>query len=264
MDARATIEQLNYFKQLHEGPDPLLLGNAWDATSARLLLDTGFKAIGTSSAAIAKAAGYNDGEGLSLSEMLHVCENIGRGLSVPFTVDLEAGYSRDTDQICENVAAVVSIGAVGINLEDSIVTNGTRQLVQPQDFARILDRVRNFVTKKGFNLFINARSDAYLLNHPEKRKEGLSRASLYERSGADGIFMPKVTDPTAIRELVEAIKLPLNVLVVPGLPHFDALAEFGVKRISMGNALHSRLFAIGSEILQRVQATRSFADLTPG
>ena len=248
------------FAALHRGPEPLLLGNAWDPMSARLLQESGFKAIGTSSAAIARSAGFEDGENLPFADMVRACSAIARSITIPLSIDMEAGYSRTGAGVCENVQKMLDIGAVGINLEDSRL-DGERKLIPAEEFSTLLATIKNFLLRSGSGLFVNARCDAYLLKHPDQRREALHRTVLYRDAGADGIFLPRITGSDEIAEAASTARIPLNVLVGPGLPGMAELARLGVRRISMGSAFHGRLFQIAGEIAARVVSTQSFAEL---
>ena len=106
------------FHRLHQGNTPLVLANAWDAGSARLIESCGAVAIATTSAGLAWSRGYPDGDAIPPRDLAAAVADIARVLSVPLTVDVEGGYASDPAQVRENVAAVVGAGAVGINIED--------------------------------------------------------------------------------------------------------------------------------------------------
>src|ERR1700761_487427 len=106
------------FAALHAGPDILVLPNAWDAASAAVMADAGAKAVATSSAAVAWAHGYADGDKLPLKNLIFTIETVARVAGVPVTADIEGGYTDDLGQLAETIKAVIGAGAVGINLED--------------------------------------------------------------------------------------------------------------------------------------------------
>lgn len=212
------------FRRLHAGPEILVLPNAWDAASAALMQDAGAKAVATSSAALAWAHGYPDGDALPIPILLSALREIARVLSVPLTADIEGGYSDDLGALAETVAAVVEAGAVGINLEDARRS--------PELHARKIAAVRQAA---GANLFINARTDVYLAQLAEGEaafEETVRRAARYRDAGADGVFVPGPADEALIGRLAGAIALPLNVMGRPGVPPAPRLQALGVRRVS--------------------------------
>jgi 2-methylisocitrate lyase-like PEP mutase family enzyme len=245
MDAKnkLSIQNMNTFEtflQLHKASTPLMLGNVWDVTSAQTFEAMGFSAIATSSAALAKAYGYDDGEKMPFSDLLRMAERIAKNVSIPFSVDMEGGYSRTAAGIVENIERLYHYGIAGINLEDSTVA-AQRTLGSIDVFQKKLDAVTNALQQKNIRLFINVRTDTYLLGVNEALAETQRRAKAYQQAGASGLFVPCITNAHDIREVVNSTPLPLNVLSVPGLPAVTELTKLGVKRISLGNAVYDWL-----------------------
>lgn len=225
------------FHQLHQGPEILVLPNAWDAASAALMSDAGARAVATSSAAVAWALGYPDGDALPVPQVIAVIAECARASKVPLTADIEGGYTDDLALLAETIKAVVGAGAVGINLED-----GTRD---PDLHARKIEAARKAADQAGVNLFINARTDVYLKGIAQgaaATAESLRRAALYRAAGASGIFVPFVREPDEIRELAAGVGLPLNVIAMPGLGKASDLQALGVRRLSSGTALFRAAF----------------------
>jgi 2-methylisocitrate lyase-like PEP mutase family enzyme len=246
------------FAALHRQAAPLLIANAWDAASAHAAEQAGYAAIGTSSAAIAAMLGYADGEGLSFAELRQIVARLRAASRLPLSVDVEAGYADSAAQVVAHLQELAALGVVGVNLEDSVVREGKRSLVDAAAFAAKLQAVRGGLTQAGVSLFLNVRSDPFLLGLPDARTETLARGRLYAAHGADGFFVPCVTAEDDIAAIVEAVHLPLNVMCMPQLPTFDTLARLGVKRISMGNFLHAALQKQLQRLLQDVRAQQSF------
>ena len=121
------MKSFETFSQLHHQDEPLLLGNIWDVNSAMLFEQKGFKAIGTSSAALANTFGYEDGEKLPFACLIGLAKRVVETANIPFTVDIEGGYSRTASGIAENIEKVHDVGVVGVNLEDTI-PGSTREL----------------------------------------------------------------------------------------------------------------------------------------
>ncbi|KRA65601.1 PEP phosphonomutase [Caulobacter sp. Root656] len=215
------------FHALHAGPDVLLLPNAWDAASAALMADAGAKAVATSSAAVAWARGYADGDAVPVAAVVDTVASIARVVSVPVTADIEGGYTDDLPTLAETVKAVIGAGAVGVNFED-----GRRD---PDLHARKIQTVRATADKAGVDLFINARTDVYLAKLAEGEAalaETLRRAALYADAGANGIFVPLPIEEDVLSRLAAGVALPLNVMGRPGMPSAQRLAELGVRRLS--------------------------------
>jgi 2-methylisocitrate lyase-like PEP mutase family enzyme len=232
MEARMTHsnqERSRTFRQLHAGPDMLILANAWDAASARLIESVGAKAIATTSAGVAWSHGYADGHALPVPLLVGTVADIARVIGVPLTVDIEGGYSADPKEAAEAVARVADAGAVGINLEDGTDT--------PDLLCAKIEHAKRAAARAGVDLFVNARTDVYLrgLAHGDAAvAETIGRGRRYREAGADGWFVPGVVEPAAIRALVDAVPLPLNVLAWPGVPAAAELQALGVRRLSAG------------------------------
>lgn len=229
------------FSQMHYQGTPLVLANVWDVTSAQAAQDAGYQALGTSSAAIADMLGYKDGEELPFSVLLALVGRIRECVSLPLSVDMEAGYGEDTETVVRQAIQLAELGVVGINLEDSKVEQGTRRLLDETHFAARLTAIKAGLDAAKTPLFINARTDGFLLGEQDALNQTLARGRLYQQAGADGFFVPCVTVPEDIQAIASAVDLPLNVMCMPGLPDFDQLAALGVKRISMGNFVHAAL-----------------------
>src|SRR6266550_1834539 len=227
------------FRQLHERR-PLILANAWDAASARVIEAAGAPAIATTSAGVSWSYGRSDGQRLGREEMLQVIRNIVAAVHVPVTADIESGYGNGSaEDIAETVRQLVSIGVAGLNIEDSPGHDGHALLSGDQQAERI--RVaRETAMAVGGDLVINARTDVYLfqVGEPKTRFEAVvERANLYHRSGADCVFVPGVIDADTIAGLVKAISCPLNIMVMPGAPSAAQLGNMGVARVSVGSAI---------------------------
>lgn len=225
------------FRALHEQPEPLLLANVWDVSSAKMAKELNFKAIGTSSAAMASLLGYEDGEELDFSELLYMVERIRKSTDLPLSVDIESGYSRSTDVMIEHILRLADLGVVGINIEDSVVS-GHREMLPVEIFAQQLASIKERLYKEHIDLFVNVRTDAFLLSSSDALEESKVRISQYEKASADGIFVPGIEKPSDIEEIVNHASLPINVMCMPKLPNFNDLRILGVKRISMGNFLY--------------------------
>lgn len=252
--------QMN-FEELHQQSRALLLANVWDVPSAKIAEELNFQAIGTSSAAIAAMMGYQDGEDLSFAESKRIVENIAKNSKLPLSVDLESGYSDEPNGIAENIIQLAQLGVTGINIEDSQVLNGRREIMDADNFANTLNIIRAKLQKANVEMFINARTDLYLLGISNAISDTKSRIRLYENAGANGIFIPGLTDIADIREIVASTSLPINVMCMPTLPDFDSLQEIGVKRISMGNFIFEAMYKGYKLHLSQLKQEASFKSI---
>lgn len=249
------------FKQLHTNEKPLIVCNVWDVASALIAEQNGFSAIGTSSAAIAKMFGKDDGEQVPFAQLLSIAASICNASRLPLSVDIEFGYGETPQLIANNIIELVKLGVVGINIEDSVVVEGQRQLCDGHEFANKISKVRALLEQADVDVFINVRSDTYLLNVVNTRQASIERTAAYQSAGADGLFFPCLKHPADIKAIVASTPLPINVMCVPDLPDFDQLQVLGVKRISMGNYIHEAMLASLSNTLAAVVEEQSFNPL---
>ncbi len=246
------------FKSQHEQSSPLYIGNVWDIASTMMLKNKNYKALGTSSAAIAASLGYEDGEEMSFDELVQVVKTITARTSLPLTVDLEGGYSRDPAEISKNIMRLSELGAVGVNLEDSIVVDGNRKIVDAIEFSKTIKVIKKCLKDKGAEIFLNVRTDFYIMDLENPLKETLLRSALYEKAGADGIFVPCVTDEKDIKAIVTNITVPLNVMTMPTLPSFQKLQRLGVKRVSTGPFIYNKINEYFGNIIEAIDESQSF------
>ncbi|HSZ11268.1 MAG TPA: isocitrate lyase/phosphoenolpyruvate mutase family protein [Rhizomicrobium sp.] len=227
-----SAQQTAQFRALHGEGRLLVLPNAWDAGSARLVEDCGAEAIATSSAAVAWAHGYPDGEALPVATFLPAVAEILRVVKVPVSVDSESGFADTPEGAAQFVGKLIELGVAGINLEDG--------RSPPELLVAKIKAIKAEAARKGGDIFVNARADAVLrkLTSPEKMlEETIARGRAYAEAGADGFFAPGVFELGDIRKIVEAVKLPLNILVWPGLAPISELKAAGVRRVSAGSGI---------------------------
>lgn len=235
------------FRQLHQrsADSPLVLVNAWDGMTARLVEEAGARAIATPSAGVSWAAGRADGQGLTREEALHAARVVVRTVRIPVSVDVEAGYGEGTPgDVAATARGVIEAGAVGLNLEDAPGRDGAPLLDVEANVARIR-AAREAARQAGIALFINARTDTYVRKVGEESTrfdETVRRARAYVDAGADGIFVP-LAPADVIARLVEAIPAPLNIIAGPGSPSIAELGAIGVARVSLGPNLARSVMA---------------------
>jgi len=230
-------EKAMQFRQLHRGPQALVLPNVWDVASARIVEEAGFPAIATTSAGIAYSLGYPDGQHISREEMVARVARIARAVKVPVTADIEAGYGSSPEDAAKTTRELVQAGAVGINLED---TSGDPEhpLLDLQLAVAKIKAVRVAAAELRVPMVVNARTDVYLLpGDPDTQySEALRRLTAYRDAGADCVFAPGLKDAETIGRLVNAVQCPLNILAVAGTPSVPELEKLGVARVSLGSS----------------------------
>ena len=245
-------------RALHDGV--LVLPNAWDAGSAAMIAAAGAKAIATTSAGVSWALGRRDGQQLTREEMAAAISRIVAAVDLPVTADVEGGYGPDPDAVAETVRAVIATGAVGINLEDSQPTGG--QLFTPEAQAERVAAARAAAAKAGLpQFFVNVRTDVYLfgIGAPEGRLDDvLARAAAYTQAGADGLFVPGLLDLDTLTTLASKVSLPVNVMAGPGAPDVAALAQAGVRRVSLGMAITQAAYTLARKAAAEMLDTGTY------
>jgi 2-methylisocitrate lyase-like PEP mutase family enzyme len=240
------------FYQLHHQQEPLIIANAWNVKSARLIEENGYKALATSSGAVANSLGYEDGEQIPFNELLYVVKRIKASTSIPLSVDLERGYTHDVRQLIDNVQQLLDAGVSGINLEDA---------QGEETYLKKLSSIKNHLEQSNQKLFINARTDGFLQKVEMPLETTIRRAKLYQDAGADGLFVIALSDPEIIKAIAQSTTLPLNVVGTPKLSSIKTLAECGVHRISMAVFLYRSTYNKLDGLLKAVTAEQSLAPL---
>ena len=249
------------FRALHLPGAPLVLANAWDAASARLIEAEGAVAVATTSAGIAWSFGVPDGGALDRGWAIDVVRRIVTAVDVPVTADVEDGYADDPEGVAQTIEALAATGAVGVNIEDAW-HDGPVPLRSTHDQAA---RIRAARTAGGTDLFLNIRIDTYLRevgDSASRLAETVTRAAAYLDAGADGIFVPGVTDPAIIELLVQQIEAPVNVMVGPGAPAVSALADLGVARISLGAGIAMACCGLAHRVASELLNAGTYDTLT--
>ncbi|MER6349453.1 isocitrate lyase/PEP mutase family protein [Streptomyces sp. NPDC001595] len=231
------------FRSLHVPGRPLVLPNAWDLPSARLVEEAGAAAVATTSAGLAWELGAPDGDRLDRDRALAAVAGIAGAVGVPVSADVESGYAADPAGVADTVRAVLAAGAVGINIEDALYEPGEEPLRPVAEQAERIAAARAAADEAGVPLFLNARVDTFL------RGAGgvdatLERAAVFRAAGADGIFVPGAVDPGTVKLLVDGVDGPLNVMAGPGAPTVAELAALGVARVSVGAGLAQAAHAL--------------------
>lgn len=243
-------EKAEMFFKFHQGKEILVLLNSWDIGSSKLIEACGYKAIATTSMGIAASLGYPDSQVIQLSEMIEVIAGIVNAVQVPVTVDIEAGYGNNQNEIIDSVKKIIATGIVGINIEDSIDLNPV--LIDEMEFCERISAIRALSDSLGFHLVINARTDSFytsLGSTKEKLSESIKRGNKYREAGADCIFVQPVWEKETISTLVKEINAPINILANPSIgggfpPSVRELQDLGVARLSLGSSLMKAALAL--------------------
>lgn len=248
------VAKTRIFHDLHAGPEILVLPNAWDAASAQRFEAAGFPAIATTSGGVARAIGYADHEAAPVDEMLAAAARITRAVAVPVTVDFEAGYRLPPDEIARQL---IEIGAAGLNLEETD-HHGTSGLMPAEAQAERLAAVKREARARGIDLFLNARVDVFIRREGDAESqlaEGLRRARLYRKAGADCIYPIGLSDLTAIRALVAAVPV-INVTVRRGGPlSVAAAAQAGARRVTYATSIFREIMTALDQIAADIRAS---------
>ncbi|MFE2538157.1 isocitrate lyase/phosphoenolpyruvate mutase family protein [Streptomyces sp. NPDC059371] len=251
------------FRALHVPGRPLVLANAWDAVSARIVEDAGAAAVATTSAGLAWTLGAADGDRLDREDALAAVARITAVVRVPVSADIESGYASDATGLGDTVRAVLAAGAVGVNIEDALYEEGAGPLRPRAEQAERIAAVRAAADAAEVPLFVNARIDTFLRGAGGV-EETLERAAAFLAAGADGIFVPGTVDPATVKALVEGIEGPLNILVGPGAPSVHELAALGVARISAGSSIAAAAHALVRRAARELLGTGTCESLTGG
>ena len=260
-DSKSQVAKANLFRDLHRGPKILVLPNAWDVASARILENAGVAAIATTSAGVAFTLGYPDGQKISREEMLGVVARIAAKVKIPVSADIEAGYGSRPEDAALTARDVIEAGAVGLNLEDR---TGDRQLVDLSLQLEKIAAVRESSRKMGVPLVLNARTDVYLLEvgQPEARfDEAVKRLTAFRDAGADCLFAPGIRDLEVISRLVRELEFPVNILAGPGSPSIPELEKIGVARVSLGSSTMRATLGLLQRIAEELQTTGTYDEL---
>jgi 2-methylisocitrate lyase-like PEP mutase family enzyme len=252
--------QGDLFRAMHDGPETLVLPNAWDAGSAAIMVDAGFPAIATTSAGVAFANGFPDGENMSRDRMLEAVGRIAQRVDVPVTADLETGYGQTSEDVAETMCLAIEAGIVGANIEDGAI-GGPEPLIAIDVMVARLKAVRAATDAVGVTFTINARVDTFIKRRDTSAEdnyaETLKRAEAYIAAGANCIFVPWVTDTAMIKRLVDGIAAPVNLLgATAGLtvPPLTEMQRLGVRRISIGGSLCVTMLGEVRRIVRDIKA----------
>jgi 2-methylisocitrate lyase-like PEP mutase family enzyme len=228
------------FRALHEQKGGFIMPNPWDGTSALLLKEAGFQALGTSSAALASAMGRLDGRhAVSREEHLANARLIGGLTGLPINGDFEDGYGASPSDVATTVGAAIAAGLAGIGVED---TSGDPS--NPiREFDDAVERVRQAAKAAKGRILLTGRTDNFIQGRPDL-EDTIKRLVAFAEVGADVLYAPYPPDMAAVRAIVKAVApKPVNIVVgtMSGPVPWTELQQAGVKRVSMGVTLYTRV-----------------------
>jgi 2-methylisocitrate lyase-like PEP mutase family enzyme len=264
MNLSTQAQKAEQLRRLHQGPKILIFANAWDVASARVIEDLGYPAIATTSAGVAAALGYPDGQLIPRAEMLDMVARIAAAVRVPVTADFEAGYGLTLDDMADTAKALVSAGAVGLNFED-ITGPSEADHVELGLQVQKIQKLREASTAAlGVSLVVNARTDIYLLpiGPAETRFDRtVERLRAYRQAGADCLFAPGLIDGETTAQLVKALNGPLNILLSKGVPSIPELEKMGVARVSTGSATMRAALGCARRVAKELADTGTYSTM---
>jgi 2-methylisocitrate lyase-like PEP mutase family enzyme len=246
------------FLKLHDGPRPLLMANAWDAGSAKLLESIGYEAIATTSSGFAATLARRDGGATRDQALAHV-EAIAAATELPVSADLEDCFGSDAAGVGETVSRARESGLAGLSIED---WSGAAGAIYPLEEA--VERVAaaaEAAHSGPVRLVLTARAENHFRGNPDVA-DTIARLKAYEDAGADVLYAPLLHDPAGLRELLSTVTRPVNVLAYPGAPAVDELAELGVRRVSVGGAFAFVAYGAALEAAQELldEGTYGYAE----
>jgi 2-methylisocitrate lyase-like PEP mutase family enzyme len=269
VDILVQARKAEEFRRMHAGPKILVLPNVWDVASARIVQEMKYPAIATTSAGVAFALGYPDGQRISRDEMLEAVARIARAVDVPVTADMESGYGTTPKELAEMARAVIEAGAVGLNFED-VTGDDESSHVEISLQVEKIKAIREAAAAKCVPVVINARTDIYLMpigDENTRYERTVERLRAYRKAGADCLFAPGLCDKGTIGKLVRDLEAPVNILLSTGCPSLRELEKMGVARVSTGSAAMrvalGALRSFGRELAEAGTFAKSLEDAVP-
>lgn len=235
---------------LHRPGDPVILPTVWDAWSANLAAQAGFAALTVGSHPVADSVGRPDNEGMTFAELLTRVAQITGAVDLPVSVDIESGYGQTPETLIDGL---VDVGAVGLNIEDTVHGEGGR-LREAQEHADFVGRLRRAADAVGVHVVINARTDLFLKqvgDESDRVQRAVARLTLCAEAGADSLYPVGFHTDEVYRELTAALPLPVNAIAEPAGGDRANYAALGVGRVSFGPLLQAALAVRANEILAR-------------
>ncbi|MDA2892525.1 isocitrate lyase/phosphoenolpyruvate mutase family protein [Mycolicibacterium sp. BiH015] len=235
---------------LHRPGDPVVLPTVWDAWSANLAVNAGFTALTVGSHPVADSVGKPDNEGMTFDDLLTRVAQIIAVVDVPVSVDIESGYAESPDRLIEGL---LSVGAVGLNIEDTVHSEGGR-LRSSGEHAELVGELRAAADAAGVRVVVNARTDLFLRqdgDEADRVDRAIARLKEAADAGADVLYPVAVPSPDVMKRLTSELPLPVNATARPDQSDPASFGPLGVARISFGPFWQVALAERAKEILGR-------------
>ena len=246
----ALAQRATALLELHQPGNPVILPTVWDAWSARLAVDAGFAALTVGSHPLADSIGKPDGEGMSFDDVLTRVAQITAAVDVPVSVDIESGYGEPAQRLIDGL---LSVGAVGLNIEDTVHSQGKR-LRSAGEHAELVGALRSAADAAGVHVVVNARTDLFLRNDgddSDRVERVVQRLTQAAAAGADVLYPVGRHDPETLRRLATELPLPINAIALPDQDDPASFGPLGVGRISFGPFLQAAPGRRAVELLTR-------------
>lgn len=246
----SSAERAHMLLELHRPGNPVVLPTVWDAWSARLAAGAGFAALTVGSHPLADSIGKADGEGMSFDDVLARVVQITAAVDIPVSVDIESGYGLPPARLIEGL---LSVGAVGLNIEDTVHSEGKR-LRSAGEHAELVAALRSAADVAGVHVVINARTDLFLRqdgNESDRLERAVARLTEAASAGADVLYPVGRHEPEMLRRLATELPQPVNAIALPDQDDPASFAPLGVGRISFGPFLQYALSSRTKELLAR-------------
>ncbi len=250
LDIPALAAKADALLALHRPGDPVVLPTVWDAWSATMSVTAGFAALTVGSHPVADSVGKPDGEGMTFDDLLTRVAQITAAVDVPISVDIESGYGEDPTRLIDGL---LSVGAVGLNIEDTVHSEGKR-LRDAAEHAALIAALRGAADAAGVHVVINARTDLFLRADgadEDRVDRAIERMKLCADAGADSLYPVGRHDADTMRRLTSELPLPVNAIALPDQDDPASFGPLGVGRISFGPFFQAALAARAGEILGR-------------
>jgi 2-methylisocitrate lyase-like PEP mutase family enzyme len=258
-------EKAEQFYNLHHSNKLLVLPNIWDCLGAMLLEDLGYQAVATASASIAYSNGCDDGQNILFDDLLMLLKKIVNAVNVPVTADIESGYSENDIQLEKNIKQLIATGIAGINIEDS--DKKAKSLLSAATQCERIKRIKKVSEEMNVPLFVNARTDVYIykkdFDQPELvLEETIKRGEAYKAAGADCFYPITMQKEDDIRETVTQLQMPVNILLMPGIPELNVLQRIGVARVSLGPGFLKTAIRAMKNLAVKLKSNNGLAEIT--
>jgi 2-methylisocitrate lyase-like PEP mutase family enzyme len=250
MSKEVLQERATALKALHVAGNPVVLPTVWDAWSAKLAVDAGFAALTVGSHPVADSVGKEDGEGMSFDDLTTRVAQITGAVDVPISVDVESGYGEPAQRLIDGL---LEAGAVGLNVEDTVHSEGKR-LRTPEEHAALIGELRSASEAAGVHVVINARTDLFVRkdgDDSDRVDRAIARLILAADAGADSLYPVGRHDDDTMRRLTSELPLPVNAIALPDTDDPASFGPLGVGRISFGPFLQRVLSAHAETLLAR-------------